>query len=41
MHVIGGSYGVVSEDSSLLEYGTLLLGHDSEDLNSWLKFVNL
>ena len=40
MHVIRGSHGVVSEDSSLPEYGAVLLGHDSEDLNSWLKFVN-
>jgi len=40
MHVIGGSRGV-SEDSSLPEYDAVLLGHDSEDLNSWLKFVNL
>jgi hypothetical protein len=41
MHVVGGSHGVVSEDSSLLEYGAVLLAHGSEDLNSWLKFINL
>lgn len=40
MHVIEGSHGVLSEDSGLMEYGTVLLGHDSEDLNSWLKFIN-
>jgi hypothetical protein len=41
MHVIEGSHGVLSEDSGLLEYGAVLLGHDSEDLSSWLKFINL
>ena len=41
MHVIEGSHGVRSKDSGLLEYGAALLGHDPEDLNSWLKFINL
>jgi hypothetical protein len=41
MHVVRVSHYVVSEDSGLLEYGTVFLGHDLEDLNSWLKFVNL
>ena len=36
MHMIIGSDGVVYENS-----GAVLLGHVSEDLNLWLKFVNL